>query len=145
MTQQDKARKLVERLNDTLGGVQVPDLMHGDNLAIMLCTAYDNPDQDTDDETGWTPDAISRQEAGLAAIRAHYAPLADLITAQAEENRRLREALQPFADVAEHDIGSDEADCDVFRPMFGANRAPYLTVSDLRRARAALSSTGEKG
>ena len=94
MTHHDKARELVERLNDTLGGVQVPGLMHGDNLAITLCTAYDNPDQDTDDETGWTPDAISGQEAVLAAIRAHYAPLADLITAQAEENRRLRETLE---------------------------------------------------
>ena len=29
-----------------------------------------------------------------AAIRAHYAPLADLITAQAEESRRLRETLE---------------------------------------------------
>lgn len=56
----------------------------------------------------------------------------------AEENQRLREALEPFADVAEHDIGTDEADSDAFRPMFGVNRAPYLTVGDLRRARSAL-------
>ncbi|UXU73774.1 MULTISPECIES: hypothetical protein [unclassified Paracoccus (in: a-proteobacteria)] len=70
---------------------------------------------------------------------------ADLVEAMETENQRLREALSPFADVAEHDIGTDEADCDVFRPMLRANRAPYLTVGDLRRARAALSSTGEKG
>ncbi len=82
---------------------------------------------------------------GLEVCYLHAEEAADLITAQAEENRRLREALRPFADVAEHDIGSDEADCDAFRPMFGVNRAPYLTVGDLRRARAALSSTGEKG
>ena len=121
MTHHDKARELVERLNDTLGGVQVPGLMHGDNLAITLCTAYDNPDQDTDDETGWTPDAISGQEAVLAAIRAHYAPLADLITAQAEENRRLREALE---EIAEYDTGA--------------------TAGVAYTAKRALSSTEEK-
>lgn len=76
------ARELVERLDRTLGGVTVPNLMHGDNLAITLCTAYDNPDQDTDDETGWTPDAISGQEAVLSAIRAHYAPLTDALEAE---------------------------------------------------------------
>lgn len=126
MTHHDKARELVERLNDTLGGVQVPDLMHGDNLAILLCTAYDNPDQDTDDETGWTPDAISGQEAGLAAIRAHYAPLADLITALAEENQRLREAIRHADDILEG--------CG-FAIELGARRV----------LRSALSSTGEKG
>lgn len=71
----------VARLHDTLGGITVPYIMHGDNLAITLCTAYDNPDQDAD-ETGWTPDAISGQEAVLAAIRAHYDPTIRSLTAE---------------------------------------------------------------
>lgn len=60
--------------------------------------------------------------------------------ALSERVRVLEEALQPFADVAKHDIGTDEADCDAFRPMFGVNRAPYLTVGHMRRALRALSS-----
>lgn len=76
---------------------------------------------------------------GLEVCYQYAGEAADLIAALAEENQRLREALQPFAEVAEHDIGGDEADCDAFRPMFRVNRAPYLTVGDLRRVRAALS------
>ena len=126
MTHHDKARELVERLDRTLGGVTVPNLMHGDNLAITLCTAYDNPDQDTDDETGWTPDAISGQKAVLSAIRAHYAPLADLITALAEENRRLREAIRQADDILE-------------------DRGFAIEIGARRVLRIALSSTGGKG
>ena len=66
------------------------------------------------------------------------------IEAQAAELARYREALGPFAAVAEHDIGDDETDGEAFRPMQFVNRAPKLTVGDLRRARAALTQpTGE--
>ena len=69
---------------------------------------------------------------------------ADTIEAQAAELARMREALGPFAAVAEHDIGDDETDGEAFRPMQFLNRAPKLTVGDLRRARAALTHpTGE--
>lgn len=50
----------------------------------------------------------------------------------------VREALKPFAAVAEYDIGETEADADIYRPMSKNNRAPLLTVGDLRRAYAAL-------
>lgn len=54
------------------------------------------------------------------------------------------EALQPFAAVAEHDIGDDEADADQYRPMAnGNNRAPLITVGDLHRALRALRAAGE--
>lgn len=43
------------------------------------------------------------------------------------------EALQPFANVYQHDIGSDEADGDLFQ-VINNNRAPKLTVEDFRRA-----------
>jgi hypothetical protein len=49
--------------------------------------------------------------------------------------RALREALKPFAAVAEYDIGQDETDADIFQPMrSGYNRAPLITVGDMRRA-----------
>ena len=76
----------------------------------------------------------------LAAERGEF--LAGL-KAQAAELARYREALGPFAAVAEHDIGDDETDGEVFRPMQFVNRAPKLTVGDLRRARAALQPTGD--
>ena len=49
------------------------------------------------------------------------------------------DALEPFANVAAHDIGDDETDRDTFRPFSNPKwaRAPLLTVGDLRRARAA--------
>lgn len=49
----------------------------------------------------------------------------------------MSEALRPFALVAEHDIGSDEDDADLFQVMSVHNHAPKLTVGDLRRALAA--------
>ena len=50
------------------------------------------------------------------------------------------EALKPFAAIAEHDIGESEADEDIYQPMrSGNNRAPLITVGDLRRAKAALT------
>ena len=58
------------------------------------------------------------------------------------ENEKLRAALKPFADVAENDIGDDETDADIFRPITGRyNHAPLLTVGDLRTATAALKET----
>lgn len=61
------------------------------------------------------------------------------------ETRRLREALEPFAAVAEYDIGEDETDNDVFTPMTWVNaRARVLTVGDFRRARAALQTVAGK-
>ena len=71
--------------------------------------------------------------------------MADALEAQAAELARMREALGPFAAVAEHDIGDDETDGEAFRPMQFVNRAPKLTVGDLRRARAALTHpTGDR-
>lgn len=75
---------------------------------------------------------------------------ADLITALAEENRRLREALEPFADVA------DLFDCEVEGhadtdelSLFYGDGANWLvdrfTFAQFNAARAALTSTGENG
>jgi hypothetical protein len=48
---------------------------------------------------------------------------------------RYEKALRPFAEVAQCDIGEDEADADLFKPMSERNaRAPLLKVGDLRRA-----------
>lgn len=62
------------------------------------------------------------------------------IPSPAADVERLREALEPFAKVAESDIGSDETDDDYFIPMHVYNRSARLKVGHLRNASKALSS-----
>jgi hypothetical protein len=57
----------------------------------------------------------------------------------------LAEALKPFAAVAEHDIGADESDEDLFKPMSRHNRAPLLRVRDLRNSLAAVKGGPDHG
>jgi regulator of replication initiation timing len=57
--------------------------------------------------------------------------------------KTLRVALAPFSVVAEHDIGLDAADSDIFLPMLQHNRAPRLRVSDFRCAHATYVATEE--
>ena len=60
---------------------------------------------------------------------------------QGDRVAALEEALRPFGACAEHDIGQSEDDADTFRNT-DYNRAPKITVGDLRRALAALSDVG---
>lgn len=58
----------------------------------------------------------------------------------------LRKALAPFAAVAEADIGQDETDADIFQPMrSGYNRAPLITVGDMRCAASSLPPASREG
>ena len=82
-----------------------------------------------------------------AAARAVAKAWNEQETAEARADR-LASALEPFARVAEHDIGESESDADLFRAMSDRYcRAPLLTVGDFRRARTALGTTqtGEDG
>lgn len=67
----EEARAEIERRGKTLGGVNT-DRMGGDNLAIVLCGRFDNPDQE-DDDNGWSQDATEGCDEVLAAIRKHFA------------------------------------------------------------------------
>lgn len=78
---------------------------------------------------------LNNLPAIVAALRER-----DALKAEVE---RLRGALEPFAAVAERDIGDDEADHDRYRVMSERNaRAPLLCVGHFRRARAALGGGG---
>jgi hypothetical protein len=63
--------KAIRKASDSLGHVAT-DRMDLDNLAITLCTHFDNPDQDRDDENGWTEDAHLGCDETLKAIAEHY-------------------------------------------------------------------------
>ncbi len=93
------------------------------------------PDGGVDDDVDFHApvEQMERDAAFIVAARNH---IPELIV----ERERLREALRPFARVAEHDIGDDETDGDRFLPIVDRRhaRAPLLTVGDLRRALAAL-------
>lgn len=60
----------VERVKRALAGLSTP-MMGGDNLAIVLCSCFENPDQKPDGGHGWTPDAVAGYEEVIdAAARA---------------------------------------------------------------------------
>lgn len=68
-----------------------------------------------------------------------YGDAADEIERLQAQNAKLREALEPFAAVAEYDIGDDEVDADYYRQPTSLRwaKAP-AKVGDYRAARAAL-------
>jgi hypothetical protein len=107
---------LIERLNERLGSVQTP-MMEGENLAIVLCGFFENPDQDCEDDTGWTPDGIKGQDEVLDAIRAHYRPMADRLQALSAEVERYREALHRI------EGGDDNWQLVATQALKGANAA----------------------
>jgi hypothetical protein len=57
----------------------------------------------------------------------------------------LTAALEPFAAVAEHDIGTDETAEDFFVPMREYNRVERLRVGDMRLAQAAFDAAKQEG
>jgi hypothetical protein len=72
--------------------------------------------------------------------RALYAfPPRDQLLAHLDRLARAEKALEPFARVAEADIGESETDAERFAPMLRHNRAPHITVGDMRNALAALT------
>ncbi len=84
----------------------------------------------------YTADGLNERQANAAYI-VHAAN--NFPKAQA-----LADALRPFAMVAARDIGADETDADLFRPMGSHNHAPKLTVGDLRKALSALDDCEAK-
>jgi hypothetical protein len=112
MTDPDLTPEALDTLHRSLPGVSVPEHMHGDNLAILLCSFFDDAEGEGD-ENGWTDAAIAGQEAVLAAIRAHYDPTLRALRAQLTEadacNRglvRLNEATQARAERAADTIAA---------------------------------------
>ena len=64
----------LERLIDRIMSLSTP-MMEGDNLAIVLCSFFENPEQDVCDDTGWTDAATTGYEEVRAAIQDHFSPI----------------------------------------------------------------------
>ena len=124
---------------DRLAGIEVSQ-MKGDNLAVSLCSYFDNPDQE-EGEQGWTPDAIKGYEEVMAAIREHLAPLvaapalaAALLAerkAREVEMGELRAALKPFVDATVNaDLKRLEHD-DLFIRLTWPSRKGHTYFADM--------------
>ena len=109
--------KICDDLRMKLGSITI-DRLEGDNLAIMACSLFESPDQEIDDDTGWTPDAVAGYEELTAAIHAHYTPT---IEAQAAEIARLRKLLEM--------VLSESVDIECGERVMYAG-----TVNDVRKA-----------
>jgi chromosome segregation ATPase len=99
---------LVKRLNETLGSISSPPVFYGDNLAIVLCAAFE--DDGEQNENGWTDAAIEGCETTLQAIRGHYAPLADRIEALTAELTLAEQRGYSNAMEAERKLHEDRID-----------------------------------
>lgn len=68
-------RSRLAKAHENLGGVQAP-AMNGDNLAVSLCSYFDEgddwPEGDGPDDCGWSPSATNGYEQTIDAIRQHY-------------------------------------------------------------------------
>lgn len=64
--------KAIKSANERMPGISVP-ASNGDNLAIALCTYFDDGEDPEDEETHWSKAAIEGQEQMVEAIRNHYA------------------------------------------------------------------------
>ena len=79
----ERVEKALDRAENRLGHVSI-DAMEGDNLAVTLCSHFDDPDQEPG-ENGWTDAAVNGCDATMKAIKDLYAA-------------ELRAALQPAQD-----------------------------------------------
>ena len=66
------AVEALTKANERLPGIKTP-MMGGDNLAVLLCSFFDDGDKDTEDDDVWGQRARDGYEEVIAAIRAHYA------------------------------------------------------------------------
>lgn len=97
-------------------------------------------------------DQLVRRLRWRSSLRGDYgqheaaldAEAASLITSLAARVEALEAVLEPFAAVAEHDIGDDETDDDIFWPISNArySMSGRLRVGHLRAARRAREAQG---
>lgn len=68
----ERAGATITKANEKMPSIGTPR-MGGDNLAICLCSFFDDGDRSTEDDTGWSAAAREGYEEVTAAIKEHYA------------------------------------------------------------------------
>ncbi len=84
----DELAKAIDRVMN----ISTP-VMCGDNLAIVICSHFDDG-EDGDDDCGWSPSAVKAYEQIKAAFEAHFKPAAEALQSLAAENARLTALVQ---------------------------------------------------
>lgn len=140
---------LVERLRETLPGVE-PDDFRGDNLAIFLASELEPTidDETLDDSGTWKQGAIDACDRVLDAIHAHYATALETLASRAETaERRVAELEAQLPEGMKHCTITFH-ECEIGHGRLSAtnwidNGCHWCTVAALQRerdeARAALS------
>lgn len=68
----ERCAAAITKANEKMPSIETPR-MGGDNLAICLCSFFDDGDRSTEDDTGWSAPAREGYEEVTAAIKEHYA------------------------------------------------------------------------
>jgi hypothetical protein len=112
--------------------------MHGSSLAIILCAAFDNCDEDPIPDTGWTAYATRRCDATLDAIHAHYADALAALLSRAEAAERERDEARALLTR----IAAERDACGT-RDLLAENAALSAEVERLREALAPFADYAE--
>lgn len=124
---------------------------HSDLIERLVIPMVRERSREPGDAWHQAEQALSSQSLSLSEAREEIERLKGLVAASEAQRYRVcgellarveaaEQALKPFALTAEHDIGSTETDADIFQQMGQYNRAPKITVGDMRRALAALEN-----
>lgn len=90
----------IAKANERLPNIETP-LMGGDNLAICLCSFFDDGDKETEDDTGWSQRARDGYEEVIKAIRDHYS--ATIRSSATKQEKADAATLRALADRKEGD------------------------------------------
>lgn len=102
--------KTDKELRLTLGGITT-EAMAGDNLAITLCVAFDDPVEPINDDYGWGKSAVDGTNATLDLIHNHYLPtLTELRAKNDYSGATLSALLNRLLEVSNESTGSNDAD-----------------------------------
>lgn len=140
--------KDLQKLRENLGGIRC-DLMNGDNLAITLCSHFDDGEESECDHC-WSPAAIAGCDQTLDAIHAYYA--AEITKLRAERDaaaRDMRERCKAAVENLRVRTASNFVDANC-RGQRGADRCDalydaYQAIRALPDTDPALLATEQKG
>lgn len=102
VTQADIVRAL-DRAIDKIMGIEI-EAMGGDNLAVTLCSHFDDPDGGELDDNGWSQAATDAYDEIKAEIAGKFVPVREAIDAFARQRQASTQELVEALEKAERAI-----------------------------------------
>ena len=135
--------ELVKRLRHTLGSVSVDEHMHGDNLAILLCSFYEDAEGEIDDN-GWTEVAVTGCERTLDAIHAHYADRIEALEAAIKRQSGAAATLRAITLAEVQDLKDmDRSEYNAAKTLDSERDANAILTAQVEALEAALATADE--